>query len=41
VLERFLVEYAPINNAIQTVIRSTERGEIMRWPARLGGRVEL
>lgn len=41
VLERFFIEYAPINNAVQTVIRSTERGEIMRWPARLGSRVEL
>jgi type VI secretion system protein ImpG len=41
VLERFFVEYAPINNAVQTVIRSTDRGEVMRWPARLGQRIEL
>jgi type VI secretion system protein ImpG len=41
VLERFMAEYAPMNNAMQTVIRSTERGEVKRWPARLGRRVEL
>jgi type VI secretion system protein ImpG len=41
VLDRFFTEYAPVNNAVQTVIRSTERGEIMRWPPRLGQRIEL
>lgn len=41
VIERFFADYAPVNNATQTVIRSTERGEVMRWPARLGRRVEL
>jgi type VI secretion system protein ImpG len=41
VLERFFIEYAPINNAVQTVIRSTDRGEVMRWPARLGQRVNM
>lgn len=41
VLDRFLAEYAPVNNFIQTVIRSAERGDIMRWPPRLGSRVAL
>jgi type VI secretion system protein ImpG len=41
VLERFFVEYAPMNNAVQTVIRSNERGDVMRWPVRLGRRIEL
>jgi type VI secretion system protein ImpG len=41
VLEHFFAEYAPMNNAVQTVIRSTERGEVMRWPARHGQRIAL
>lgn len=40
-LDRFFIGYAPINNAVQTVIKSSDRGEIMRWPARFGNRVEL
>lgn len=38
VLDRFLAEYAAMNHFTQTVIRTTERGEIMRWPPRAGGR---
>jgi type VI secretion system protein ImpG len=41
VLDRLFTEYAPINNFVQTVIRSSDRGEIMRWPPRLGARVTL
>jgi type VI secretion system protein ImpG len=41
VLERFLCEYAPINNFIETVIRTNERGSIMRWRPRLGARIAL
>jgi type VI secretion system protein ImpG len=41
VLDRFLSEYAPVNNFTQTVVRSSERGEIMRWPPRMGARIEL
>jgi type VI protein secretion system component VasA len=26
---------------VQTVIKSSDRGEVMRWPPRLGTRVEL
>lgn len=41
VIERFFAEYAGINNVVETVICSNERGEVMRWPARLGRKVEL
>ena len=36
VLDRFLAEYVAINHFTQTVVRTPERGEIMRWPPRLG-----
>jgi len=36
VLEQFFARYVTINSFTETVIVSTERGEIMRWPARLG-----
>ena len=38
VLDRFFTEYASLNHFAQTVIRSLERGEIMRWPVRVGAR---
>jgi type VI secretion system protein ImpG len=38
VLDRFFCEYVSLNHFTQTVIRTTERGEIMRWPPRLGAR---
>jgi type VI secretion system protein ImpG len=41
VLERFFAKYASINSFTETVVRSTERGEIMRWPARIGRRHTL
>jgi type VI secretion system protein ImpG len=41
VLDRFFCEYVSLNHFTQTVIRTTERGEIMRWPPRLGLRDEL
>lgn len=41
VLERFFAEYAPLNSFTQTVIRTVERGEIMRWPPRVGARGPL
>jgi len=37
-LDRFFAEYAAINSFTETVIRSTQRGEIMRWPQRAGAR---
>jgi type VI secretion system protein ImpG len=41
VLERFFAKYASINSLTETVVRSTERGEIIRWPARIGRRHTL
>lgn len=41
VLERFFTKYASINSFTETVVKSTERGEIMRWPARIGRRHTL
>jgi len=38
VLDRFFAEYVAINHFTQTVVRSNERGEIMRWPPRMGER---
>jgi type VI secretion system protein ImpG len=36
VLDRFFAEYVAINHFTQTVVRTMERGEIMRWPPRIG-----
>ena len=36
VLDRFFAEYVAINHFTQVVVRTSERGEIMRWPPRLG-----
>ena len=38
VLERFFAKYVSINSFTETVVKTMERGEIMRWPARLGRR---
>jgi type VI secretion system protein ImpG len=38
VLEQFLARYVSINSFTETVIESTDRGEVMRWPARIGTR---
>ena len=38
VLERFFADYSGFNHFTQTVIVSNERGEIMRWPTRMGTR---
>lgn len=38
VLEQFLARYVSINSFTETVIRSMDRGEIIRWPARIGKR---
>ena len=40
-LDRFFAEYVALNHFTQTVIRTTERGETMRWPPRLGLRGTL
>ncbi|WP_034996113.1 type VI secretion system baseplate subunit TssF [Beijerinckia mobilis] len=41
ILDRFYSEYAAFNHFTQLVVRTTERGEIMRWPVRLGTRRAL
>jgi type VI secretion system protein ImpG len=41
ILDRFFAEYSSFNHFTQTVIRSAERGEIMRWPPRMGTRKAL
>ena len=38
ILERFFGEYASVNHFTQTIIRGAERGEIVRWPVRVGSR---
>jgi type VI secretion system protein ImpG len=41
VLERFFAKYTSINSFTETVLRSIQRKEIVRWPARLGLRPTL
>ena len=41
VLDRFFAEYVSINHFTETVVRTPERQEIMRWPARVGMRHNL
>lgn len=36
VLERFFARHAAINSFTETTLRSTARGELMRWPPRCG-----
>jgi type VI secretion system protein ImpG len=38
VLEQFLARHVSINGFTETVITTTDRGEIIRWPARIGKR---
>jgi len=41
VLDHFFAKYVAINSFTETVIRTVERGEVMRWPARIGLRHNL
>jgi type VI secretion system protein ImpG len=41
VLERFFARYVSINSFTETVARTLDRGEIARWPARIGNRTLL
>lgn len=41
VLERFFAKYVSINSFTETIIETRERGEIMRWPTRIGTRHTL
>jgi len=38
VLDQFFAKYVAINAFTETVMRTPERGEVMRWPVRLGTR---
>ena len=38
VLEQFFAKYVSLNSFTETVVTTLERGEIMRWPTRLGSR---
>ena len=38
VLERFFARLVGFNSFTETVLKTPQRGEIMRWPARLGQR---
>jgi type VI secretion system protein ImpG len=38
VLERFFSHYASLNSFTETVLKTTDRGEIMRWQTRFGQR---
>jgi len=41
VLEAFFARYVSTNSFTETVLRTIDRGEVMRWPARIGRRVRL
>jgi type VI secretion system protein ImpG len=41
VLDCFFAKYVSINAFTETVLRSPERGEVMRWPMRIGQRPTL
>lgn len=41
VLDRFFSKYVSLNSFVETTIHTTERGEIMRWPTRIGLRHTL
>ena len=41
VLEQFFARYATLNTFTETVVASADRGEIMRWPVRIGRRHRL
>ena len=36
VLEQFFAKYVSVNSFTQMVLNSTERGEVVRWPVRMG-----
>jgi type VI secretion system protein ImpG len=38
VLEQFFARYVSINSFTETVLRTTQRQEVMRWPTRIGRR---
>jgi type VI secretion system protein ImpG len=41
VLDEFFTKQVSVNSFTETVVSSEERGEVMRWPARVGLRQTL
>lgn len=41
VLEQFFTKYVSINAFTETVVKTLDRGEVMRWPTRIGRRHQL
>jgi type VI secretion system protein ImpG len=41
VLDQFFARYVSMNSYTETVVRSADRGEVMRWPAKVGQRPVL
>jgi type VI secretion system protein ImpG len=41
VLEHFFAKYVSINSFSETVLKSIQRKEVVRWPAKLGRRPTL
>jgi type VI secretion system protein ImpG len=41
VLDRFFAKYVSLNSFTETVLRTPQRGEVMRWPSRTGLRPTL
>jgi len=41
VLEQFFARYVSINSFVETVVSTTDRGEVARWPVRIGHRHTL
>jgi len=41
VLSEFFAKYVSINSFTETVIRTVDRGEVMRWPMKIGRRHAL
>jgi type VI secretion system protein ImpG len=41
VLDRFFANYVSINSFTETVVKTLQRGEVIRWPARTGQRQTL
>jgi type VI secretion system protein ImpG len=38
VLDEFFAQYVSLNCFTETILRTVDRGEVMRWPARIGRR---
>lgn len=38
VLEQFFAQYVSLNSFTETVLKTSDRGEVMRWPAKIGQR---